>query len=170
VTRHSAASRVVSAGLSICGAVVVALSTFQTWYRFFWHRGVVGEFVTPFNLYQLSSRPGAGWNAFAPAFVLAGAAVLLVSGLAVLGLARFGSLARWAPLATLIGVIVVAVSSVSVSPPNAGGWPVSRGPGLWVALTGAGLSLIGLLVLAPWPGVAKRPESVLGPDHAQVPG
>jgi hypothetical protein len=154
----SIARRSLAAGLSIAGAVIILIASFQTWFRFYWHAGVVGSFVTTFNLYQLSTRHGSDgpfvrdglppwWNAHAPGLVLCGVVVLMLSGVATLNAGGPSLIARAVPLVMLIGIVLVVVGSIKVQPPYVGGFPISRGPGLWDSLVGAGLAVTGLIVV-----------------------
>lgn len=152
----SRTSRTVSAWLAISGSIVVAVATFLPWYQ----RSIGGVRLTRFapNLYELGSF--ARWNSFAPVFVDAGAALLLLSGLFVLlGREPF---AKPASAGMSIAVLVVIVSSVIVRGPRAfneshlllgyfGPVGAQRGPGLFIALAGAALGVAALVVLVTKP-------------------
>jgi hypothetical protein len=152
-TDTSRTSRTIAAWLAISGAIVVAVATFLPWYQ----RGIGS--VTRFgsNLYELSSF--ARWNPIAAVFVDAGAVLLLLSGFFVL-LGR-DHVGRPASAGMSIGVLAVIVGSVLVHGPRAfnensllglfASVHVQRGPGLFVALTGAVLGVAALVVLVRTP-------------------
>jgi hypothetical protein len=157
----------VSGGLAISGAIVVVIATFLPWYRW----SLPGVFASVAgtsdrtrpalfspNLYGLGSSPDPGWNSIAPVFVDAAAALLLLAGLLLLlGHVRY---LRSAITAVCISVVVVVASSVMVRTPKSnwhspislvGPIAVPRGPGLFVALVGAALGAVSLVLLVATP-------------------
>ena len=106
------------------------------------------------NLYELASF--SRWNSIAPVVVIAGVALLLLSGLfAVLGREHY---VRPASAGMSIGILAVIVGSVTIQSPRAFNEnhqllslilsvTVQRGPGLFVALAGAALGMAALVLL-----------------------
>ena len=173
MTNHALVRRGVACGLAVSGASLVVVATFLTWFDVAWFRGAPMTFHTSFNLYQLSSLSTSHWNSLAPAFILAGAAILALSGVTAVASSRLGNFTRWSLLAMLIGVVLVSASSLLVQVPKlygAFGINASHGPGLWIALVGAGRGRAGFIALATIPGTEGTIETdqAARAEHASV--
>jgi hypothetical protein len=111
-------------------------------------------------------RPGSGLAAdvFGPdrlAVVLMAFSLIGFSGLLLAG---------WQPRLSALGAIVVAVLGAAVAIPDIAATGVPAGAGLWAALAGSGLAIVGgaLAYLAAWPRRAGASTAEV-PDVATAP-
>lgn len=157
---RSATVRGIASLLALCGAAIVGAATLGTWYYVSWSTGGVDiTFHTNFDLYQLMSRPPSS-NSVSGALVFAGLALMVVSAIAELLPNRAATI--FSIIGLLVAVALITLGSLTVGHPQyvgpfgANGNFAIRGVGLRMALLGAALGLVSLLVFQLAPHASRQ--------------
>jgi len=142
---RSGATRRAPAAMGLIAAILVVVSSFQTWLNIVFSTPSGPGTYASGDLFQLSSWSNSFWNQVAPLVLLVGALCFLFAGLMSLAPVRLERIGAALPYVVFIGVLLVTIGTLTVTQPVARApffLSSSRGLGFSLALVAAGLGLL----------------------------